>query len=136
MYLYRLSLFDQSLSLTTLLSLFDQSLSLTTLPPLSPYLANRSMFLPYRLTPHLITFEGFRKGSTSFKATIRLGTGHKGSHKMKHTTVTNNLRRIDGSAAVMSCALMYSNAWYQPYSTLCVERLTVNEFGKDMLNAQ
>ena len=96
----------------------------------------RSMFLPYRLTPHLITFEGFRKGSTSFKATIRLGTGHKGSHKMKHTTVTNNLRRIDGSAAVMSCALMYSNAWYQPYSTLCVERLTVNEFGKDMLNAQ
>ena len=89
------------------------------------------MFLPYRLTPHLITFNNFSKGSTSFKATIKLGTGHKGSHKMKHTTVTNNLRRLNGGT-VMSCTLLYSNAWYQPYSKLCEKSLTLNEFGKDL----
>ena len=118
-------------------ALFNQSFSLTTLS--SPHyfaisIANRSMFLPYRLTPHLITFTDFSNGSTSFKATIRLGTGHKGSHKMKHSTVSNNLRRLNGSTAML-CTLMYSNAWYQPYSKLCESSIPLHEFGKDMLHA-
>eukprot|EP00731_Ephydatia_muelleri_P024755 Em0016g1026a len=95
----------------------------------------RSMFLPYRLTPHLITFTDFSNGSTSFKATIRLGTGHKGSHKMKHSTVSDNLRRLNGSTAML-CTLMYSNAWYQPYSKLCESSIPLHEFGKDMLHAK
>lgn len=81
------------------------------------------MFLPYRLTPHLITLSGYKKGSTQFTATVLLGTGHMGSHKMKHTTVTRALQQLTNRTSQMTCVVVYADAWYHPWSRLCVKEV-------------
>ena len=97
-------------------------------------LHTRSMFLPYKLTPHLISFSGFKKGSTSFSAVVQLGTGHKGSPKMLHVTATNalrSLRSVNGRAP-LHCILLYSNTWYKPYSRLCEDVKTLDDIGTQL----
>ena len=92
------------------------------------------MFLPYKLTPHLISCSGFEKGSTSFSAVVQLGTGHQGSPKMRHATATNALRKLRGvnGLAHLHCTLLYSNAWYKPYSKLCEAVKTLDDIGMQL----
>lgn len=85
------------------------------------------MFLPYKLTPHLITVKGFDKGSTKFTATILLGTGHKGSHKMKHSTAHTALTNLTQHTAVMPCVVLYAEHWYHPWSRLCMKNVDLKE---------
>ena len=68
------------------------------------------MILPYKLTPHLISLTGFQDGRTDFSAEILLGTGHKGSKRMKHTTAQSALQRltshrdqVHGGAGYIAC---------------------------------
>ena len=85
------------------------------------------MFLPYKLTPDLISLSGFEKGKTAFSATILLGTGHKGSHKIHHNTIKNALKKLRGvnASTELECVILYANAWYHPYSKLCKETTTL-----------
>ena len=72
-----------------------------------------------------MTFSRFEKGSTDFTARILLGTGHKGSHKMKHSTLTGVVAKLTRANlhVTMDCVVLYSKAWYQPYSKLCVKAI-------------
>lgn len=83
--------------------------------------------LPYQLTPHLIKFNGFEKGSTRFSAVISLGTGEQGKPSIKRSVIVNNARRVSGSNSTMYCTLLYSTAFYLPYSPMCSYDLTVSE---------
>lgn len=87
----------------------------------------RSMFLPYKLTPHLITLRGFKKGSTHFTATLLLGTGHKGSQRVKHATATGALRNLVPHTSHMPCVVTYAQTWYHPWSRLCAKDVNLNE---------
>lgn len=83
------------------------------------------MFLPLTLTPNLISFTGFKKGSTDFTATILLGTGHKGSAKLSHATASRTLHSLksNNQDVELICTLLYSNTWYSPYSKLCEKEI-------------
>ena len=52
-----------------------------------------------------------------WSATIRLGGGHGGSHRAKHSTFTSKLSQL--GKGHLTCTLLYSAAWYKPYSQLC-----------------
>ena len=86
------------------------------------------MFLPLTLTPHLISFVGFKKGSTQFTATVLLGTGHKGSARLSHATAKQTLQKLKtrNSDAAMTCSLLYSNNWYSPYSKLSEKEISLS----------
>lgn len=88
---------------------------------------SRSMFLPLTLTPNLISFTGFKKGSTDFTATILLGTGHKGSAKLSHATASRTLQSLksNNQDVKMICIVLYSNTWYSPYSKLCEKEIVL-----------
>ena len=83
------------------------------------------MFLPYKLTPHLITLTNFNRGSSSFSATIQLATGHRGTKRAKHSTIKNAVRKLASRGNNMSCVVLYSDAWYKPWSKLCVKSVTL-----------
>lgn len=91
-----------------------------------PSSTHRSAFLPYQLTPHSIQCTGFTKGSTSFTATISIGTGEGGRPALGKQTIQDNAKKVRDSLAEMSCNLLYSNAIYLPYASLCTYKLTVN----------
>ena len=96
---------------------------------------HRSMILPYKLTPHLITFTGFTKGKTDFTSQILLGTGHKGSQRMKHITAQNAIKKLHSSnhQAMMKCVVVYSNSWYKPWSKLCVKEIKIEDIKNQLV---
>ena len=105
-------------------------LSLSPSPPLPFSLSFspiRSMFLPYTLTPHLISLTGFQRGSSTFTAVIQLATGHRGTRRAKHSTIKDAISKLASRGDRMECVVLYSNAWYQPWSTLCVKEVTLSE---------
>ncbi len=85
------------------------------------------MFLPYKLTPHLITTIGYKKGSSQFSATVLIGTGHKGSHRMKHSTLTGAMKKLAYHTSKMPIVVLYSRSWYLPWSRLCVKDVDLKE---------
>lgn len=92
------------------------------------------MYLPYKLTPHLISLSGFETGETAFSGTVLIGTGHMGSHRVKHSTIQNalkNLMRIN-SDTELCLMLLYVNNWYKPYSKLCQEVVALKSIDKDV----
>jgi len=95
---------------------------------------HRSMFLPYKLTPNLISFSGFEAGKTMFTGTVLIGTGHKGSHKMKHSTAQNAIQKLmrGRSEAELHLTLLYSNNWYKPYSKLCQTVTSLSSIENDI----
>ena len=106
-----------------------------SLPPsLSPPLPSpiRSMFLPYTLTPHLISFTGFQRGSSTFSATIQLATGHRGTRRAKHSTIKGAIGKLAWCGDRMECVVLYSNTWYQPWSRLCVKEVTLLEMKRQL----
>ena len=92
----------------------------------------RTMFLPYKLTPHLISFTGFKKGSTAFSASIHIATGHKGTRKAKHSTLTSAVDKFAGLNVQMQCIVLYSNAFYKPWSKLCVKSIFFEEMKRQL----
>lgn len=89
----------------------------------------RSAFLPLTLSPYLISFVGFEKGSAQFSATVLLGTGHRGSARVSHHTISETLRKLkrQSSGGVMICTLLYSSSWYAPYSKLMEKSLSLED---------
>ena len=96
---------------------------------------HRSMILPYKLTPHLIILTGFKKGQTDFSSQILLGTGHKGSQRMKHTTAQSAVQKLHSSnrEATMTCVVLYSNEWYKPWSKLCVKEIKIEDIKNQLV---
>lgn len=95
---------------------------------------HRSMYLPYKLTPHLISLSGFEAGETVFSGTVLIGTGHMGSHRVKHSTFQNALKNLMSinSDSELCLTLLYVNTWYKPYSKLCQEAVTLKSIDKDV----
>lgn len=92
------------------------------------------MYLPYKLTPHLISLPGFEVGKTSFFGTVLIGTGHMGSHGVKHSTVQNALKDLTSinSDTELCLTLLYANTWYKPYSKLCQEVVSLKSIERDI----
>ncbi len=90
------------------------------------------MFLPYTLTPHLISFTNCQHDSSTFSATIQLATGHKGTRRAKHSTSKRAIGKLASHGDKMSCVVLYSNAWYHPWSTLCVKDVTLSEMKRQL----
>ena len=110
------------------------SLTLSLSLSLSKTHTHRSLFLPYKLTPHLINFTNFERGSSNFSATIQLATGHKNTKRAKHSTIKDAIRNLASRGDNMSCVVLYSNAWYKPWSRLCVKMIALTDI-KRQLNA-
>ena len=91
------------------------------------YRAGWTDMLPYQLTPNLITFTGFQKGSTKFSAVVRLGTGEQGEPSIKRSVIIDNARKMSSSSSTMYCVLLYSNAFYLPLTPLCSYDMMVSE---------
>ena len=94
---------------------------------------HRAVFLPLTLSPHLISFVGFSKGSSEFTATVLLGTGHGGSARVSHGTIQRTLeqlKRLDFNAR-MTCSLLYSDSWYAPYSKLAEKEISLEDIVLD-----
>jgi hypothetical protein len=89
----------------------------------------RSLFLPLTLSPHLISFVGFNEKSREFSATILLGTGHKGSSRLSHTTARDTLMKLkrNGPSIHVTCTLLYSKSWFSPYSKLMEREISLEE---------
>ena len=87
------------------------------------------MFLPLRLSPHLVSFVGFTEDSSEFSATILLGTGHRGSVRLSHRTALDTLAKLKrrDSNARMTCTLLYSNSWYAPFSKLAEKEISLRD---------
>ena len=92
------------------------------------------MFLPYKLTPNLISFSGFEAGKTTFTGTVLIGTGHKGSHKMKHSTAQGAIQKLMRAQpeTELDLTLLYSNDWYKPYSKLCQTAISLSSIEDDI----
>ncbi len=94
---------------------------------------NRSAFLPYQLTPSLITFTGFKKDSKRFTASIEIGTGKQGKPSFSHQVIINNCHKVHNIHTPLTCELLYSNAMYLPYVPLCHYSTDVNRFCNEIL---
>ena len=81
------------------------------------------------LSPHLISFDGFKEQSREFSATIQLGTGHKGSARLSHTTARDTLQKLkrNGPSTRVTCTLLYSNSWFYPYSKLAEREISLED---------
>lgn len=99
----------------------------------SSFIFCRSAFLPYQLTPDLISTTGFQAGSTHFHATIWIGTGERGRPSIGRDLIKNNAQKVQGSSSVMYCTLLYSNAFYLPYTPLCSYDMPVDQACKMLL---
>ena len=103
-------------------------------------LSCRSMFLPYKLTPHLISLNwsgeksAGQSSSVQFSAKVLLGTGHKGSQRMKHGTAISVVKKLLGQGysggCEMECVVMYKQAWYQPWSKLCAKSVDLKDVSR------
>ena len=127
-------------NILNILSLTNFNITFITwpLPSLSIHPLCRSLFLPYRLTPHLISVNwnvGKSIGNSNavrFSAVIQLGTGHKGSQRMKHETAVNAVKKLLGTRSdiQMDCVVMYKQAWYQPWSKLCAKTVNMEDINQ------
>ena len=76
-----------------------------------------------------MSFVGFKEESREFSATILLATGHRGSAKLSHKTISDTLKKLKSyNARVhMTCTLLYANSWYAPYSKLTETELALED---------
>lgn len=92
------------------------------------------MFLPYKLKPAHIQLSGFEEGKTDFSATVFLGTGTKGAHKISHATIRGSLEKLKAvnEDAALTLTLLYARSWYSPYSRLFEKSITLADVSREL----
>ena len=109
-------------------------------PVLLMPLSCRSIFLPYKLTPHFISLNwsgeksAGQSSSVQFSARVLLFTGHKGSQRMKHGKTIRVVKKLLGrgysGGCEMECVVMYRQAWYHPWSKLCAKSVDLKDVSR------
>ncbi len=92
------------------------------------------MFLPYKLKPAHVHLTNFEVGKTEFSATVYLGTGTKGSHKISHATIKDTLAKLLAAKrdAHITLTLLYAKAWSHPYSKLFEQSIPLATVSRDL----